>query len=92
MKKIGKVVGCFKDKLLVVKLELTGRIPEIGDIVCLPDMTPIGKITDIIGRVDDPYALVSPLKKHNIERFIGKSLYVKRPPSRPSRKRRARES
>jgi len=89
LEKIGRIVGCFKDKLLIVKLEAVRKIPEIGDAVYLPDMTPIGKIVDVIGRVDDPYALVSLAKRQDIEHFIGKSLYVKKTSPRPPRSRRA---
>ncbi|MEM1619715.1 MAG: hypothetical protein QXU97_02285 [Fervidicoccaceae archaeon] len=74
--RLGTIEKIFKDKILVVKLDPRPRPPPIGSPVFLIDSTRLGKVLDIVGRVDDPRALV--LLTTKIERIPlqGRSVFV----------------
>lgn len=52
-----------KDGLVVVKSALKDPRRLVGSIVYDKDMRRIGRIVDVIGRVDSPYVIVKPEAK-----------------------------
>ena len=50
---------------------------------------PLGRVTDVIGPVSNPYVLITPARGARLHRVLGKDVYaIDRPPSRrrPARK------
>ncbi len=75
MMKLGRVHSIFKNKILII--EAGRRIPRIGDPVFGPDLHPIGRVVDVIGRVDSPYVLVKPFKEEGISWLLKRTVYYK---------------
>ncbi|MEM0371284.1 MAG: hypothetical protein QXG46_01565 [Ignisphaera sp.] len=57
---LGPVEIVTKSKLILVKLDSSRNIPEIGSIVTDANGNYIGKIMDIIGPIDRAYAVIKP--------------------------------
>uniref|UniRef100_A0A7C2VH28 RNA-binding protein n=1 Tax=Ignisphaera aggregans TaxID=334771 RepID=A0A7C2VH28_9CREN len=58
---LGVVNTITKTKLILVKINRKDEVPRIGSKVLDANGIEIGKIIDVIGPVDDPYAVVKPL-------------------------------
>jgi RNA-binding protein len=69
---LGRVKHMSKSGMLVVALN-PAYIPKIGDKVVTRRMEHIGFVTDVIGPVSSPYALVKP---KNLEKVIFEELFV----------------
>ncbi len=57
MQKLGRVRALTPSKNLIVKAE---KAPKIGSEVVDENLNVVGKVFDIIGPVDAPYAVVKP--------------------------------
>jgi rRNA processing protein Gar1 len=77
MKRIGRVEKIVRNKLLLVKLD-GSEPPRIGETVYASDASPLGKVIDIIGRVEEPYALVKPFREDiAIGNLVNTIIYTK---------------
>ncbi len=60
MKKLGILYNRSREGLLLIKTKIKNPEKLVGAIVYSEDMKRVGRITDIIGRVDEPYIVVKP--------------------------------
>ncbi|OYT39242.1 MAG: RNA-binding protein [Desulfurococcales archaeon ex4484_58] len=60
MKKLGTIHNKTRDSLLIVKSLVRESSRIIGALVYDRDMKRIGRVVDVIGRVDSPYIVVKP--------------------------------
>ena len=60
MKKLGVAITKTKDGLLIVKAGVRDPRKLVGSLTYDKNMTRIGKIVDVIGRVDEPYVVIKP--------------------------------
>ncbi|MDT7864654.1 MAG: Gar1/Naf1 family protein [Thermoproteota archaeon] len=74
MKLVGTVSHISKSKKIIIKAE---DIPKLNSEVFSEDKEAIGIVIDIMGPVSSPFISVKPYKKENLERFIGKKVYIK---------------
>lgn len=58
---LGSVESITRSRLILVKIEKKDVVPSIGSKVIDANGAEIGWIMDIIGRVDQSYAVVKPL-------------------------------
>lgn len=85
----GKIEKVIDRKRFLVRLE--GKdIPQIGDAILSPDLSPIGKVADIIGNVDSPLALGIAIREDmDLSKLIGKKVtFTSYGYRRPARRRR----
>ncbi|RLG86953.1 MAG: RNA-binding protein [Thermoprotei archaeon] len=61
MRKLGTVLHITPSNLIVVRSSDPSTLPPLGSIVVGADGEAIGRVVDIIGRVDSPYIVVKPL-------------------------------
>ncbi len=87
--RLGKVEKLFRGKLLLVRGGR--RVPRIGDTIYGPDLHPIGKVLDIMGRVDEPFVLVKPFKEDIAKRMIGRTLYFRTPKPKEARSQKKKK-
>ena len=93
MKKLGLLHSKARNGLLVVKSMVKNPVKVIGAIVYDRDMNRIGLVTDVIGRVDEPFLIVKPDAPEKIEDLeINSILYYYIPQRRRSRRGRGRKS
>ncbi len=79
MRRLGRIARAVKKDLALVKIENSKNIPKIGEKVYGPDLGVLGKILDIIGRVEEPFAVVKPLRSDtDFTRMIGQLVYTKK--------------
>ncbi|MBE9390599.1 H/ACA RNA-protein complex protein Gar1 [Fervidicoccus fontis] len=77
MKKLGVIEKVATNNLLLVKITDSKNIPNIGNRVLLPDFRGFGKVMDVIGNVNNPYAVIKPFKKEeDLSKYIGQVLLV----------------
>ncbi len=81
MEKLGKAIKLYKNKLIIAQIFNPRKRFNIGDQVLGPDLSFVGKIVDIIGNVESPYAIILPQRVKNLEKLLGRTLY-----SRPQKK------
>ncbi len=87
LKKLGRVEKTVERKLLLVKISAR-KIPPLGEKVYTADFKALGKILDIIGREDSPYALIKPYREESSDRVVGENVYVKtKHRARPKRRK-----
>ncbi len=67
MKKLGRVANVTKDGLIIVESILKDPRRIVGSQVYDSDIRLIGKIVDVIGRVDSPYVVVKPHTRELVE-------------------------
>ena len=92
MKKLGVALHIAKTGRLVAKIDNPKVVPRIGSVVYNSSMEKIGVVTDIIGPVAQPYALIKLSSKDvDSSKIIGKSLYFEVKKPKPKRKRGARK-
>lgn len=60
---LGSIYTIAKPNLIVVKIENPGRIPRIGVDVIDENNEYIGRVVDIIGPVESPFAVLRPAKQ-----------------------------
>lgn len=89
---LGPVDIITKAKLILVRIEKPDKVPTIGSKVLDVNGVEVGKIVDIIGPVNKPYAVVKPssyavlstIKQSTV--LFYKSIREKRFPRRGARK------
>jgi len=88
MRYLGYPLHKTKTGLLIVQIR-TKRIPPLGSIVVKKNMRRIGSIMDVIGPINEPYAVIKLIKKDINHELLTSPLYYI-PPRRGLRKRRRR--
>lgn len=63
MRRLGEYIHSTKEGLIIVKTVLKDPRKIVGSIVYDKDMRRVGRIVDVIGRVDSPYVVVKPETK-----------------------------
>ncbi len=94
MRRLGKVYNKTSDGLLVVESELKDPRRLVGSFIYDEELRKIGKIIDIIGRVDSPYIIIKPIKKEFVDKItLGASIYyrISRKQSRRSKRPRKKK-
>ncbi|MDH5481644.1 MAG: Gar1/Naf1 family protein [Candidatus Bathyarchaeota archaeon] len=81
MRRLGRILHVTPSKNFVINIE---NLPRIGEIVVDEDLRTVGKISDIFGPVDSPYATVKPTIRE-LQKLVHKMLYVA--PSRGERRK-----
>ncbi len=95
MRRLGEIVVKTRDKLLIVKSKLRDPRRIVGAIVYDRDLRRIGKVVDVIGRIDKPYVVVKPDNKDIVDYIEPGPVYYyveKRPLRRARRRGRAGKS
>ncbi len=72
MQRLGRIVSVTPSRNMVAK---TPEAPKIGFTVVDENLTPVGKVFDVIGPVSSPYTVIKPSIK-NAERLLDKQLYL----------------
>ena len=67
MKKLGYIISKTKDGLIIAKSMIKDPRRLVGHIAYDKDLKRIGKIVDVIGRVDQPFVVIKPESKDVIE-------------------------
>ncbi len=67
MKKLGYIISKTKDGLIIAKSKIKDPRKLVGHIAYDKDLKRIGKIVDVIGRVDQPFIVIKPESKDVIE-------------------------
>ncbi len=67
MKKLGYIISKTKDGLIIAKSTIKDPRRLVGHIAYDKDLKRIGKIIDVIGRVDQPFIVIKPESKDVIE-------------------------
>ena len=75
MKRVGEVVRTAQG-LAVVRCP-DGDHPELGTEVLDQDLETVGRVVDVFGPVDRPYAAVSPADGVSLPNLIGEKLYAR---------------
>ncbi len=70
MKKLGYIISKTRDGLIIARSMIKDPRRLVGHIAYDKDLKRIGKIVDVIGRVDQPFVVIKPESKDVIE-FIG---------------------
>ncbi|MCE4614129.1 MAG: hypothetical protein F7B60_01180 [Desulfurococcales archaeon] len=79
--KLGTVYTIAPGKLITVRLGNIRKPPKLGLRICSKqEMTPIGRLIDIIGPVESPYAVIK--LDAGAQVSIGEPVYVEPPRSR----------
>ncbi len=78
MRKLGRVFNKTRNGLIVVQSLLKDPRRLVGASVYDEDLKKIGKVIDVIGRVDSPYVVVKPIA-HEYAEFIelGSNVYYR---------------
>ncbi len=78
MKKLGKVSNKTRDGLIVVQSILKDPRRLVGALVYDEDLKKIGKIIDVIGRIDSPYVVIKPITHEYVELLeLGSNVYYR---------------
>jgi rRNA processing protein Gar1 len=89
LKKLGRLHVIARDGSIVVESMVKNPDKLVGAIVYNKDMRRIGRVYDVIGRVDKPYVIVRPNSKELVEDLEQDAiLYYYMPRPRKSRRRR----
>ena len=88
IKPLGSILHITKSKYIVVNIQDAEHIPPIGVEVVDANNEVIGKIIDIIGPVERPYAVVKPLKPGIISLLKPSMFLFYKTPKKPARGRR----
>lgn len=89
MKKLGVAVTKTRDGLLIVKSSIRDPRKLVGSLVYDKNMTRIGKIVDVIGRVDEPYVVVKPESREVLDMIeLGPVYYYVERKKKPFRGRK----
>jgi RNA-binding protein len=75
MKRVGEVVRTAQG-LAVVRCPDEGH-PELGTEVVDQDLETVGRVVDVFGPVDRPYAAVSPDEGVSLPNLLGRKLYAR---------------
>ncbi|ADI32304.1 H/ACA ribonucleoprotein complex subunit GAR1 [Staphylothermus hellenicus] len=67
MKKLGEIIVKTKDNMLIVKSYVKDPRRLVGAIVYDSSLRRIGRIVDVIGRVDQPHVVVKPENKEILD-------------------------
>ncbi len=67
MKKLGYIISKTKEGLIIAKSTIKDPRRLVGHIAYDKDLKRIGKIIDVIGRVDQPFIVIKPESKDVIE-------------------------
>ncbi len=67
MKKLGYIISKTNDGLIIAKSKIKDPRRLVGHIAYDKDLKRIGKIVDVIGRVDKPFIVIKPESKDVIE-------------------------
>lgn len=73
MYRLGTVARIAQGLLIV---EIVDR-PDIGDQVVAEDLEHVGRVVDVFGPVDQPYAAVSPEENVHLPGLLGAPLYIR---------------
>lgn len=75
MKRVGEVVRTAQG-LAVLRCS-GGQRPDIGTTVLDDALNPVGRVVDVFGPVDRPYAAVSPGHGTQVGSLLGVKLYAR---------------
>lgn len=75
MKRVGEVVRTAQG-LAVVRCAGAQR-PDVGTTVLDDGLDPVGRVVDVFGPVDRPYAAVSPGHGTRADSLLGSKLYAR---------------
>ncbi len=75
MDRVGTVTK-FSQGLLVVRSDSVAY-PSLGTAVIDEQLEEVGTIVDVIGPVDRPFVIVSPLDKSNMEPLLNQRIYTR---------------
>jgi RNA-binding protein len=92
MRKLGEIVVKTRDKLLIVKSRLRDPRRVVGAIVYDRDLKRIGRVVDVIGRVNEPYVVIKPDNKDIVDYIEPGPVYYyieKKPVQRTKRRGKA---
>ncbi|NPA98118.1 MAG: RNA-binding protein [Crenarchaeota archaeon] len=84
MKKLGYIVNKTKDGLIIARSIIRDPRRLVGHTAYDKDLRRIGKIVDVIGRIDAPFVVIKPESKEVVE-FVDTGpvyYYVERRPRR----------
>lgn len=73
MKRLGKVLHVSSSGNLIVQANIA---PEIGSKVVDEKLKEVGSVYDVIGPVNSPYVAVRPIERSEVEKYVGKPLYI----------------
>ncbi|ABN70341.1 snoRNP protein GAR1 [Staphylothermus marinus F1] len=91
MKKLGEIVTKTKDNLLIVKSYVKDPRRLVGALVYDSSLRRIGRIVDVIGRVDQPHVVVKPESKEILDFIdLGITYYYVKERKRSSRQTRGK--
>jgi len=90
LEKLGKAIKLYKKKLIIAQILNPRKKFNIGDKVLGPDLSFVGKIVDIIGNVESPYAIILPQRVKNPEKLLGRTLYSRSPKKMERRNKKPR--
>ncbi len=86
MRELGYVLHKSRSGMIIVKVsEHVRRLPPLGVDVFDKDRSKIGKLFDIVGPVDSPYAVIKP--QQQIELESGAKIYFSYPKPRKARRK-----
>ncbi len=87
MKKLGRVSKITRDGLILVESILKDPRRLVGQQVYDPDLKVLGRIVDVIGRVESPYVVIKPLSSDIISLVeVGSTIYYRTARKKPRRK------
>lgn len=73
MYRLGTVARIAQGLLIV---EITDR-PEIGETVVTEELEEIGRVVDVFGPTDSPYAAITPHGDLHLPELLGTTLYAR---------------
>jgi RNA-binding protein len=74
MQRVGTVSRTAQGVAIV---QLDGETPEIGTVVVDESLSRVGRIVDVFGPVDRPYAAISPAGGRSPASLVGSKLYAR---------------
>jgi len=84
LQEVGEVLHLAKSGRVIVRLS---QVIKEGQILCDKDGHKLGKVTELIGPVSNPYASCIPLS-NNIKKFINSKIFALEQTNSPARKNR----
>lgn len=60
--------------LVIVRVD---DLPDVGDEAIDENLDPVGRVVDVFGPVESPYAAVSPIDDRRLPTLLGSKLYVR---------------
>jgi rRNA processing protein Gar1 len=61
-----------REKKIIIKVE---NVPEIGETIVDETLRPVGKVFDIFGPINSPYASFKPTS-HQPQKLLNKTVYI----------------